>query len=60
MRDLKEGEAAPRRPGYVICWPEAGEDAWSIGRRYGIPEESAAQGAPEGKITPGKPLILRI
>ena len=60
VRDLKEGEDAPRRPGYVICWPEEGEDAWSIGRRYGISEESAAQGAPEGKIMPGQPLILRI
>ena len=40
VRDLKEGEDAPRRPGYVICWPEAGDDAWSIGRRYGISEES--------------------
>ena len=60
VRDLKETEAAPRKPGYVICWPEAGEDAWAIGRRYGVCEESVVQGAPEGKILPGQPLILRI
>ena len=60
VRDLKEGEDAPRRPGYVICWPEAGDDAWSIGRRYGISEESVEESAPEGGMRMGQPMILRI
>ena len=60
VRDLKEGEDAPRRPGSVICWPEAGDDAWSIGRRYGISEESVEESAPEGGMRMGQPMILRI
>ena len=57
--DVREAEAEPRRPGYVICWPEAGEDAWAIGRRYGIPE-SAVAGSEDKEITRGQPVVLRI
>ncbi len=57
---VEEGESVPRRPGYIICWPEPGEDAWSIGRRYGVPEEAVLEGAPEGKVVSGHPLVLRV
>ena len=57
---VEEGERAPRRPGYIVCWPESGEDAWAIGRRYGVPESAVLEGAPEGKLRSGQPLVLRI
>ena len=58
--DVAEEGEIMRRPGYVICWPDDGDDAWSIGRRYGVPsgEISAAMGG--RKIMPGNPLVLRI
>ena len=54
VTDIREGEPVRRRPGVVIVWPEAGEDAWSLGRRYAIPAEQAA-GA-----SPGQPLVLKL
>lgn len=60
ITDVEEGEQVPRRPGYIICWPEPDEDSWSIGRRYGVPEEVVRAGAPEGKVTGGQPLVIRI
>lgn len=51
---VETGEPIARRPGIVIVWPEAGEDAWSIGRRYAIPAAQAAEAAP------GKPLVLKV
>lgn len=58
-RTVAEGGEIERRPGYVICWPDAGDDAWSIGRRYAVPEEIVYAGA-EGSLQPGKPLVLRM
>ena len=57
---MEEGERAPRRPGYIVCWPESGETAWDIGRRYGVPESAVLAGAPEGRLHSGQPLVLRI
>lgn len=57
---VEEGERAPRRPGYIVCWPESGEDAWDIGRRYGVPESAVLEGVAEGKLRSGQPLVLRI
>lgn len=57
---VSEGEACPRRPGYIICWPGEGEDAWRIGKRYAIPESSVVESAEGGKIAPGQPLVLRV
>ena len=54
VTDVQEGEPLNRRPGIVIVWPEAGEDAWSIGRRYAIPAAQAQDAAP------GKALVLRV
>ncbi len=57
---IESGACAPRRPGYVIAWPDAGDDAWSIGKRYGIPADRVESGTPDGEIAAGKPVILRI
>ena len=57
--DVDEVEAEPRKPGYVICWPETGEDAWAIGRRYGVPEAEVTESAGE-EVAQGKPIVLRI
>ena len=54
VTDVEEGEPLARRPGIVIVWPEAGEDAWSIGRRYAIPAARAADAQPD------KALVLKI
>lgn len=60
VADLQEGEALEKLPGYVIYWPEPGDDAWSIGRQYAIDADTVIQSAPEQKIVPGQPLVLRI
>ena len=57
---MEAGESAPRRPGYIICWPEGGEGAWDIGKRYGVPESTVLEGAGEGRLRSGQPLVLRI
>lgn len=57
---LREGETLQRRPGYVICWPEAEEDAWSIGKRYAVSEAAVLEGTEDGEIRSGQPLVLRI
>ncbi|MBR1559614.1 MAG: DUF3794 domain-containing protein [Clostridia bacterium] len=54
VTNVEAGEPIRRRPGIVIVWPEAGEDAWSIGRRYAIPAARAADAAP------GKALVLKV
>ena len=54
VTEIEPGEALERRSGIVICWPEPGEDAWEIGKRYAIPAERAA--AAEA----GKPLVLKV
>lgn len=60
VRSIEEAEPPKRRPGYVILWPEPGEDTWSIGRRYAIPEAQVVECAGEGCVASGKPLVLRI
>lgn len=55
VTDMEEGETIARKPAYIICWPEAGEDAWSVGKRYAIPTAAI-----DGKIDGGKALVLRI
>ena len=60
VTDIEEGESAPRRPGYIICWPEPDEDAWAIARRYKVPLEQVRASTGEGGTTSGEPLVLRI
>ena len=52
-------EAAPvrRKPGIVILWPEEGENAWLIGKRYALPHERVSG---KGEIVPGKPILLKM
>ncbi len=58
-RELSEGEEISRRPGYVICWPSAQEDAWRLAKRYGVAEQSVLDSA-DGTVEAGKPLVLRL
>lgn len=57
IADVEEGEALQRRAGYVIYWPEKGEDAWKVAKRYAVPEDTLPV---EGAIEADKPLVLRI
>lgn len=51
---IAEGEPIQRRSGIVIRWPEAGERAWDIGKRYAVPIEAV------GEVEAGKPVVIRI
>lgn len=61
VRDVESGEMIQRRSGIVILWPEKGETAWEIGKRYALPVNSVA-GADEKKrrIEAGKPIVLKV
>ena len=54
VSDVTECGPIRRRPGIVITWPDAGDDAWRIGKRYGVP---AAQVEKVGDV---KPIVLKI
>ena len=49
-----------RKPGYVICWPGNKDDAWSIGKRYGIKEADINAAAGQEGISAGKYLVLNV
>ena len=51
---VEAGAPLERRPGIVICWPEAGEDAWTLGKRYAVPPERAALPGD------GVPVVIRV
>ncbi len=55
---VQQGNALQRRSGIVILWPEPGEDAWAIGKRYALPVEQIAQDG--RRIEAGKPLVLKM
>ena len=54
VSEVAEGDPVRRRPGIVVSWPDADDDAWSIGKRYGVPE------ARVGAVERGKPVVLRV
>ena len=54
VESIEEGEEIVKKPGVVIFWPEQGEDAWSVGKRYGVMTEAVSE------IKPGKPVILKM
>jgi len=54
VTDVTEGSPLVRQSGIVIVWPGAGEDAWSIARRYAIPSTQAAE------AQAGKALVLKL
>ena len=55
---IEEGECAERRSGIVICWPDAEDSVWSIGKRYSVPVQAVLE-MNGGKVQPGKALVLR-
>ena len=54
VEEIEEGEALQRRAGIVIRWPAAGESAWEIGKRYGVPADSV------GEVEAGAPVVLKV
>ena len=54
VEEVAEGEPIPRRPGIVIRWPDSGETAWEIARRFAIPVDSV------GDVEPGKPVVVKV
>ena len=54
VSEASEGECAPRRPGIVVRWPDPGETAWDIGKRYAVPVESV------GEVATGQPVVVRM
>ena len=61
VQRVSEGEPVVKKPGIVLLWPEEGETAWDIGRRYALPVETVA-GTEENprKIEAGKPIMLKL
>lgn len=57
--EIETGREVPRRSAYIVHWPDGDEDAWAIGRRYGVPLQ-LVEDESEGKILRGKPLVLRV
>lgn len=54
VTSVEEVEPIPRRPGIVIRWPDRGETAWDIAKRYAVPADSV------GDLEPGRPVVVRI
>ena len=54
VEEVEEGEPIQRRSGIVIRWPDAGETAWDIGKRYAVPLEGV------GEIEPGRPVVVKV
>lgn len=61
VQDVQTGEMIRRRSGIVILWPNEGESAWEIGKRYALPVQNIV-GADEkkGRIEAGKPIVLKM
>lgn len=55
IRDVQEGDTVEKRSGYVICWPEADDEPWTVAKRYQVAPESI-----EDEISAGKPVVLRV
>ena len=61
VQDVKEGNAIQRRSGIVILWPDAGESAWEIGKRYALPvAQVTGEGEKKRRIEAGKPIVLKM
>jgi len=61
VQDVTEGEPIRQRPGIVILWPNEGETAWEIGKRYALPvARVAGESEKKRRIEVGKPLVLKI
>ena len=61
VQDVTEGEPIQRRSGLVLFWPEAGETAWDIGKKYALPvAEVEGEGESKRAIEPGKAILLKL
>lgn len=61
VQDVSEGDALVRRSGIVILWPNEGESAWEIGKRYALPVgQVVGEGEKKRKIEAGKPIVLKM
>lgn len=61
VQDVSEGETIQRRSGIVILWPDEGESAWEIGKRYALPvAQIVGEGEKKRRIEAGKPIILKM
>ena len=59
LTGAQEREAQPLPGGVGICYPQAGETLWTIGRKYRISEEEIrAANAGIGQAEAGKPLLI--
>ncbi|MEG0987021.1 MAG: DUF3794 domain-containing protein [Clostridia bacterium] len=54
-------DAPPRRDGLVIHWPTLEESAWTVGKRYQLPQQRviAVNGGHEA-LKPGAPIVLML
>lgn len=61
VQDVAEGNEIQRRSGIVILWPQEGENAWEIGKRYALPvAQVGGEGEKKRRIEAGKPIVLKI
>lgn len=54
VSQVEEGEPVRRRAGIVMAWPEAGETAWDLARRYAVPVERV------GSVEAGKCAVIKV
>ena len=56
VEEVEEDDDAPirRRPGIVVAWPDAGETAWDIGKRYAVPVGQIE------KVEAGEPVVVKV
>jgi len=61
VQEVKEADEIRRRSGMVILWPDEGESAWEIGKRYALPvDRVVGEGDKKRRIEAGKPIVLKI
>lgn len=59
VRSVEEGEPLRRRAGIVLLWPEEGETAWEIGKRYAMAVDDVTGGGARA-LQPGQPVLLKL
>jgi len=60
VKALETEEKERRKSAYIICWASEKDDAWTLGKRYGVPEKTVEKAAGEGGIAPGKSIVLNV
>lgn len=54
VKSIEESDKIVRKSGILLYWPDAGEDKWSVGKRYAIPADDIEN------IQHGKPVIMKV